>query len=140
MVTQAQAQVRAHTDQGEQEVNMQKILDKQFSTHLIYVLLCDRQREKIQATKAPQVLKIDHDHDDAISLSGDDESIISSSDEEAHVEDDDPNFDLSLPKELQKYKDDDGNESTPPPDSGISVSEQQEYGVIGEISLQRVQI
>ena len=43
-----------------------------------------RRVEEIQATKAPQVLKIDHDHDDAISVS-DDESIVSDEEDEVAV-------------------------------------------------------
>ena len=45
------------------------------------IYFCERRtRDQIEAERAPQILKIDHD--DAISLSGDDESLDSDSDDE----------------------------------------------------------
>ena len=75
------------------------------------IFVC-RQRDKIQATKAPQVLKISHDdHDDAISLSEDDDESIETGSEVQS----DGDFELSLPKEILNRE-----SASPLPDSGIS--------------------
>ena len=45
------------------------------------IFFCERRtRDQIEAERAPQILKIDHD--DAVSLSGDDESLNSDSDDD----------------------------------------------------------